>query len=534
MKYKKQITIAFISLFILGIISFGTTSYISAARDPNLPDYSENDQDVQSHIQNLRISLLLSIVSQLQQLLQQLQQMILQQQIQPQPTIHPQPTIQPQPTIHPQPTITPLGNLSYDNEPQIPETLQESSPDFSQFIGVEFKESEMKDFITNNFVKPSIESIFRGITPADLKERLEETKFNYFYTESLPDNHDVIAFFVDIPALFIQAGIMEKTNNNNLKVVYFNKEFTRTGDFKVYAKTLTYNKPFFIITEYTLPGGTCVYNPVFEAYLIENNKFKRFFQFDKYTEFLEGVEEFSEVGFADLHGDGTTEIVFEGEQKFCKNKCGGCQDKVTGVKVARRVFEWNEDSQRFEEDYDFRLPTSSSVTEDADWRNYANINNWKTYTNTKHNYRLKVPQDFYNRAKPSGWVASSDDDDISFTKNNQWYIIIRHYQDWTLFSLPGETDVITPSVIDWLKKNSFIPEEYNLDRPNFEIGGIPAIRTVEEGIGISKHYRIVFIKDNKIFEVFVLADNDYDTENGISVEKVTEICNKILSSFEFI
>ncbi|HOL90192.1 MAG TPA: hypothetical protein PK130_00295, partial [Candidatus Pacearchaeota archaeon] len=63
MKYKKQITIAFISLFILVIISFGTTSYISAVRDPNLPDYSENDQDVQSHIQNLRISLLLSIVS---------------------------------------------------------------------------------------------------------------------------------------------------------------------------------------------------------------------------------------------------------------------------------------------------------------------------------------------------------------------------------------------------------------------------------------------------------------------------------------
>ncbi|MDD5638377.1 MAG: hypothetical protein PHO28_00515, partial [Candidatus Pacebacteria bacterium] len=388
MKYKKQITIAFISLFILVIISFGTTSYISAVRDPNLPDSSGNTQDIQSD-QNLRISLL-SIVSWLQQLLQQIQQMILQQQIQSQTSDQAQPII---------------SNEPVDNKPDIP---QESTTD-SQFIGVEFKESEMKDFITNNFVKPSIESIYRGITPESLKEILEETKFNYFHTKSLPDNHDVIAFFVDIPALFIQAGIMEKTNNNNLKVVYFNKEFTRTGDFKVYAKTLTYNKPFFIITEYTLPGGTCVYNPVFEAYLIENNKFKRFFQFDKYTEFLEGVEEFSEVGFADLHGDGTTEIVFEGEQKFCKNKCNGCQDKVTGVKVARRVFEWNEDSQRFEEDYDFRLPTSSSVTEDADWRNYANINNWKTYTNTKHNYRLKVPQDFYNRAKPSGWVASSDD-----------------------------------------------------------------------------------------------------------------------------
>ncbi|HPO68292.1 MAG TPA: hypothetical protein PLE40_00910 [Candidatus Pacearchaeota archaeon] len=531
MKYKKQITIAFISLFILGIISFGATSYISAARDPNLPDYSENDQDVQSHIQNLRISLLLSIVSQLQQLLQQLQQMILQQQIQPQPTTQPQPTIKPQPTIQPQPTINPEP---FNDEPDI---SQESSPDFSQFIGVEFKESEMKDFITNNFAIPSIRSLYITITPDEekigFKEMVEGIKFNFFYTKSLPDNHDVIVFFVN-SGPYTQSGIIEKTNNNNLKVVYFNKEFTIAGDFKVYGKILVNNKPLFIITEYTPRGGTCVYNPVFEAYLIENNNFKRILKFNKYTEFLEGVEEFSEVGFADLHGDGTTEIVFEGEQKFCKNKCNGCQDRVTGVKVARRVFEWNEDSQRFEEDYDFRLPTSSSVTEDADWRNYANINNWKTYTNTKHNYRLKVPQDFYNRAKPSGWVASSDDDDISFTKNNQWYIIIRHYQDWTLFSLPGETDVITPSVIDWLKKNSFIPEEYNLDRPNFEIGGIPAIRTVEEGIGISKHYRIVFIKDNKIFEVFVLADTDYDTENEISVEKVTEICNKILSSFEFI
>lgn len=285
MKYKKQITIAFISLFILGIISFGTTSYISAVRDPNLPDSSGNTQDIQSD-QNLRISLL-SIVSWLQQLLQQIQQMILQQQIQSQTSDQAQPII---------------SNEPVDNKPDIP---QESTTD-SQFIGVEFKGS--------------------------------------------------------------------------------------------------------------------------------------------------------------------------------------------------------------------------------DWGNYANINNWKTYTNTKHNYRLKVPQDFYNKAKPKDWVSSSGDDNVSFTKNRQWYIEIRYYQG--RLSLPGETDIITPSVIDWLKKNSFIPEEYNLDRPNFEIGGIPAIRTVEEGIGIFKHYRIVFIKDNKIFEVFVLAD--YDTENGISVEKVTEICNKILSSFEFI
>lgn len=39
---------------------------------------------------------------------------------------------------------------------------------------------------------------------------------------------------------------------------------------------------------------------------------------------------------------------------------------------------------------------------------------WETYINTKYNYQLKVPKNFWNREIPRGWISKSDADFVTF------------------------------------------------------------------------------------------------------------------------
>ena len=154
---------------------------------------------------------------------------------------------------------------------------------------------------------------------------------------------------------------------------------------------------------------------------------------------------------------------------------------------------------------------------------------WKTYTNTKYNYQSKVPLDFTNKAKPAGWVATSEDDSIDFSRERQWYVMIQSLPDAPFYNPPLGTELV-----GWLKQNKVLFDDYQtLDKPNFEIGGIPAVKMYSPGRPQAFNADIIyFIKDNKLFQIQALADTD--DENGVDVENVKEICNQILSSFKFI
>jgi len=155
--------------------------------------------------------------------------------------------------------------------------------------------------------------------------------------------------------------------------------------------------------------------------------------------------------------------------------------------------------------------------------------NWKTYTNTKHGYQLKVPNDFYNRAKPSSWIGESDNDSIDFSRGRQWYVVIQFLPNAPFYNPPLGTELI-----GWLKQNKVLFDDYQaLDKPNFEIKGIPAVKMYSSGRPQAFNADIIyFIKDNKLFQIQALADTD--DENGVDVENVKEICSQILSTFKFI
>jgi len=154
---------------------------------------------------------------------------------------------------------------------------------------------------------------------------------------------------------------------------------------------------------------------------------------------------------------------------------------------------------------------------------------WKIYTNTKYNYQLKAPQDFWNKAKPSAWVDSSNDDSIWFYRGHQWYIMIDYFPDASFYNPSLGTELV-----GWLKENEMLLDNYqNLEKPNFEIGGIPAVRMYSpERPQAFNADRIYLIKDNKLFQIQVLADTD--DENSVDVKDVKEICNQMLSTFRFI
>lgn len=147
---------------------------------------------------------------------------------------------------------------------------------------------------------------------------------------------------------------------------------------------------------------------------------------------------------------------------------------------------------------------------------------WKTYTNTKYNYKIKVPQDFYNKVKPSAWVDSSSDDSITLYRGLQWYITI----DYILHASSSNTKIIT-----WLKQNFNwldVP-----DKTNTEIDGISAVKIYYFGRPQAFNSDInFFIKDNKIFKIQALAD--IDDQNSIGIEEVKGTCDQILSTFKFI
>ena len=154
---------------------------------------------------------------------------------------------------------------------------------------------------------------------------------------------------------------------------------------------------------------------------------------------------------------------------------------------------------------------------------------WKKYVNIEYNYQLNVPQDFWNKSKPSIWVNSSRDDSVWLTKGSQWYFMINYYPDRGSYNPPSGA-----SLISWLKKNELLLSDYkDLDNPNFKLGGIPAVRMYSHGRPQSfNSYRIYFIKDNKLFSILSLADND--SENSMDAKNVEMLCSQILSTFEFI
>lgn len=151
--------------------------------------------------------------------------------------------------------------------------------------------------------------------------------------------------------------------------------------------------------------------------------------------------------------------------------------------------------------------------------------NWKTYTNTKYGYQLKVPGDFYNQAKPSAWVNTSDSDFMSFNKDRQWYFVVNYAVNGPAYNPPANTDLIV-----WLKEKFTqldIP-----DKANYEIDGVPAVKIHYLGrpqaFNTDYYY---FMRNGKLFEIQVLAD--VDDEGGSTLNEVEEITVQILSTFKF-
>ena len=135
---------------------------------------------------------------------------------------------------------------------------------------------------------------------------------------------------------------------------------------------------------------------------------------------------------------------------------------------------------------------------------------WKTYVNTKYYYQIKVPQDFYNKAKPDGWIDNSADDSIWFSRGHQWYAMI----DYPSYGFPSDI-------------------ETRLENSNFKIGGIPAVKIYEKGRPQAYNANRIYFKiGGKLFLITTLAD--IDDENNINAENVEKICNQILSTFELI
>lgn len=162
--------------------------------------------------------------------------------------------------------------------------------------------------------------------------------------------------------------------------------------------------------------------------------------------------------------------------------------------------------------------------------------NWKTYTNTKYNYQLKVPENFEVQAPATiehprlslGWMDSSDDDHIGFGEEGSeepLYIDVHHFPDAPFFNPPLGTELI-----GWLKEN-FEGTSFP-DKPNFEIDGIPTVKRTnppEWGEGGAVGDVIYFIKNDRLFSIEIVVGPD----ESIS-ENFREISYLILSTFKFL
>jgi len=152
------------------------------------------------------------------------------------------------------------------------------------------------------------------------------------------------------------------------------------------------------------------------------------------------------------------------------------------------------------------------------------IADWKTYTNTKLNYTLKVPQDFHNRAKPSYWISESQDSSITLRgqEGSASYTMSVHYMPDAEFHNPP----VNTNLVDWLKKWDSVSEELqDITNPNFEVDSIPAVKFYELSMPQAYDRDLIYlIKDNKV----ILIQFD------IAFEEERELYYEILSTFKFI
>lgn len=166
---------------------------------------------------------------------------------------------------------------------------------------------------------------------------------------------------------------------------------------------------------------------------------------------------------------------------------------------------------------------------------------WKTYTNTKGNYQLKVPEGFWIFVWPEigqlpvnrGWVDSSDDGSVAFWgKENDiemWYMNITYVSDAPFYNPPPETELIS-----WLKEGGFHEESEEfqaLEKPNFEIGGVPAVKIYEPGMMHAYDRDVIWvIKNGKLFNISVVVG----AGGKASSEGFKKICDSMLSTFKFV
>lgn len=168
--------------------------------------------------------------------------------------------------------------------------------------------------------------------------------------------------------------------------------------------------------------------------------------------------------------------------------------------------------------------------------------NQKTYINEKYQYSFKYPLDcfygsmpVYCKEKPPQerpleclcFLDSGNPDRVflqAYTGEKDNLVLadfsVIHY-DIPLYNPPYGTGLVNWLIEKFPQLEGAIP-----DRPNFEIGRIPAVQIYEPGSAMAYSMdKIYFIKDDKLFTISTL---DVDSKSN------KELYNQILSTFKFI
>ena len=226
--------------------------------------------------------------------------------------------------------------------PKIPE---EETPKDREIAFALAKESEAKELIIRDYLIPSIAEGYSYVTPAQIEEMAREAKFSFVKTESVLDSKEVVAFFVENPIFMQKRGIIEE-KSGALSVVAFEEDPCYCFGQTVSSKKLVSGKPNFIVVEYQPNTGTCVAFKNSVVYVISGDGFREVGHIPLYDSSSGvGVTDLS-MRFEDIEQDGNLEIIAEGVHKTCE-ACLECEGPVTEIENIKKIFRWNESSQRF-------------------------------------------------------------------------------------------------------------------------------------------------------------------------------------------